>query len=149
MPAQLVGDALREVDASAPGPSPGGLLQKNDVGVQRFQVSGQLVEIDLLFGHLGMQHAGPGGHPLHTTGSNHPFVTHMIPVAHAPGFHISDGFETTVRVLWKTPDVIGGIVRVDLINHQVGVEYAVQTMARKTMYFYPITIAGLLCIDNL
>ena len=49
------------------------------------------------------KHAGPGGHPLHTAGSNHPFVTQMISVAHAPGFHISDGLETTVRVLWKTP----------------------------------------------
>jgi hypothetical protein len=81
-----------------------------------------------LLRNLGMDHASPGGHPLHTAVLQQAFVPGAVAVQHAPGDHVGHGFETAVRVVGKAGDVVVGLVAAKGVEHQKRVEPALQVL---------------------
>jgi len=43
-------------------------------------------------------------------------------MAHAAGEHVGHGLEAAMRVVGKSGDVIGGVVRAKLVEHQEGID---------------------------
>src|SRR5690606_34217698 len=101
------------------------------------RVPGRQVEPELeafhdalyLLRDLGMDHAAPGGHPLHATVFEQAFMAGAVTVQHAPGDHVGDGLEAAVRVVGKAGDVVVGLVATEGVEHQEGVEPALQRLA--------------------
>jgi hypothetical protein len=70
--------------------------------------------------------AAAGGHPLHAAVFQQAFVAGAVAVAHAAGEHVGDGLEAAVRVVGEAADVVAGLVGAEGVEHQEGVEPALQ-----------------------
>ena len=64
-----------------------------------------------------MDHAAPGGHPLHAAGAEIADIAEMVAVLHAAIEHVGDGLEAAVRVGRKAGDVVARIVGAELVEH--------------------------------
>ncbi len=69
-----------------------------------------------------MDDTATGGHPLHAAGAEQADIALVVAMAHAPGQHIGDGLEAAVRMVGKTADIVGRLVRAEFVQHQEGVE---------------------------
>ena len=81
-----------------------------------------------LLGHLGVDDAAPGGHPLHAAGLQQAGVAHAVVVAHATRLHDGDRLEAAVRVVGEAADVVAGRVAAEGIEHQEGIEPLLQRL---------------------
>ncbi len=75
-----------------------------------------------LLGHLAVDHAAAGGHPLHAAVGQQPFVAGRVAMAHAAGDHVGDGLEAAVRMIGKAGDVVAGLVGTKRVEHQERIE---------------------------
>jgi hypothetical protein len=57
-------------------------------------------------------------------------VARVVAVAHAPGDHVGDGLEAAVRMIGKAADVVVGVVGAEGVEHQEGVEPALQRLGQ-------------------
>lgn len=53
-----------------------------------------------------------------------------VAVAHAPGDHVGDGFEATVRMVGKPGDVVAGAVAAKGIEHQKRIQPPLQVLGQ-------------------
>src|SRR5205807_7339387 len=81
-----------------------------------------LHEAVFLIGHFRVDVAGPGSRPLHAAGPQRAGVALIVAVAHAAGEHIGHRLEPPVRVLGKAGEVVGRIVRAELVEQQERIE---------------------------
>src|SRR5207302_5664164 len=76
----------------------------------------------ILLGHLRVDDAAPGRHPLHPAAGELAAVAEVVLVAHVAVEHVGHGLEAAVRMRRKAGDVVGGVVRRELVEHEKGVE---------------------------
>src|SRR5947209_6631973 len=69
-----------------------------------------------------MEDAAACGHPLHITGGHLALVPQAIAVFHRAGEHICDGLDASVRVPWKSGEVVFRIVVAEIIQKQEWIE---------------------------
>ena len=69
-----------------------------------------------------------GRHPLHAAILQQAFMAGAVAMPHAPGDHVGDGLETTVRMIGKAGDVVVGLVAAKGIEHQERVEPVLQVL---------------------
>jgi hypothetical protein len=65
-----------------------------------------------------VNNAPPCCHPLHTTTFQITLITEMIFMSHMAIKYVGHGLETSMRVRWKTCNVITGIIGRKFIEHQ-------------------------------
>ena len=73
-----------------------------------------------------MDHAAPGGHPLHAAVAEQALVARAVAVAHAAGKHVGDGLEAAMRMVRKAGDVVVRVVAAERVQHQERIEAALQ-----------------------
>ena len=66
--------------------------------------------LSITLGHLLVQDATTGGHPLHVTGSHLALVAQAIAVFHGASEDVGDGLNATVRMPRKSGEVVSWIV---------------------------------------
>ncbi len=69
-----------------------------------------------------MDDAAAGGHPLHAAGLEKTGVSLVVAVPHAAREHVGHGLEAAMRMIGKAGEVIGGIVRAELVEHEEGID---------------------------
>src|SRR6266446_5772911 len=76
----------------------------------------------ILLGHLRVDDAAPGRHPLHAAAGELAAVAEVVLVAHVAVEHVGHGLEATVRMRRETGDVVGRVVGRELVEHEKGIE---------------------------
>jgi hypothetical protein len=101
----------------------------------------------ILLRDLGMDHATAGGHPLHAAVLEQALVAGAVTMQHAPGDHVGDGLEATVRVVGEASDVVVGLVAAKGVEHQEGVEPVLQRLGEHTGELDASAVCGRLAGD--
>jgi hypothetical protein len=96
----------------------------------------------LLLGHLAVNDAARSGHPLHAATLQQAGIAQVVFVAHAPFEHVGDGLEAAMRVRREAGDVVVGVVRAELVEHQEGVETLDTDAAEYAGQAYAGTVCG-------
>ena len=73
-------------------------------------------------GHLLMEDAAAGGHPLHVAGGHPALVAEAVAVLHRPGEHVGDGLDAAMRVPGKPGEVVAGVLVAEIVQQQERVE---------------------------
>ncbi len=73
-------------------------------------------------GHLLVENAAPGGHPLHIPGENGAAVAHAVGVLDLSAQHVGDRLDAPVRMPGEPGQVIGGFVVAEIVQQQERVE---------------------------
>ena len=73
-------------------------------------------------GHLLVQDAAAGRHPLHVAGGHFAFVAQTVAVLDRAGQHISDGLDPAVRMPGKSRQIIVWIVVAEIVQQQKRIE---------------------------
>mmetsp|Transcript_5844 Transcript_5844/g.22885 ORF Transcript_5844/g.22885 Transcript_5844/m.22885 type:complete len:339 (+) Transcript_5844:3134-4150(+) len=102
----------------------------------------------VLLGGLAVDHAAASGHPLHAAVADQAFMAGRVAVAHAAVQHVGDGLETAVRVVGEAGDVVVRVVRAEVVEHQEGVEAALQVLRQHPVQLDAGTVAGRLTGDE-
>ncbi len=125
---QLAGDQAHggAILALQDGDLPGGDLLVGGTG--HLQVGGQVdPQLETLhlavdaFGHLLVQDAAAGGHPLHVARTDDAGVAEAVAVGDGAFQHISDGLDAAVGVGGETGEIVGGVIRSEVVEEQEGV----------------------------
>jgi hypothetical protein len=88
-------------------------------------VDAAALALDATRGHLGVDHAGAGGHPLHVAGAEAAAVADGVLVLELALEDVADGLEAAVRMVGRADRLSGGVVdRAHLVEHQEGVDEA-------------------------
>ena len=95
-----------------------------------------------LLGHFAVDDAAAGSHPLHIAIAQQPFVAGRITVPHTAFEHIGDGLEPPVRMVGEAADIVAGLLGAEGIEHQEGVEPALQILRQHASQLDPGAIAG-------
>jgi hypothetical protein len=74
------------------------------------------------FWHFLMDNAAARGHPLDLPGRNSTAVPEAIAMLDRSRQDIGNGFDTPVRVPWKTGEIIVGNVVAKIVEQQKGIE---------------------------
>src|SRR3546814_20051459 len=61
-------------------------------------------------------------HPLHPTVPQQTFVAGAVAVTHTSGNHISDGLESSMRVIRKTANIVVRVIGTEAVEHQEGIQ---------------------------
>jgi hypothetical protein len=69
-----------------------------------------------------MDNAATGSHPLHIAAFQVAAVAQVVLMQHMAVEHVSDRFETAVRMTWESGDVIIRVFGAELVEHQKGVQ---------------------------
>src|SRR5260221_8763342 len=72
----------------------------------------------IALGHLLMQNAAAGSHPLHVAGAHFPFVAQAISMLDLAGQHISDGLDAPVRMPGKAGKIVRRIVVAKIVEQK-------------------------------
>ena len=73
-------------------------------------------------GHLLVNDAAAGGHPLHVTGADHPPVAHAVAMFHQAFEDVGDGLDPPVGMPGKAGQVLFRFAGMEVIQHQKRVE---------------------------
>nr|GEU28208.1 urease accessory protein G [Tanacetum cinerariifolium] len=90
----------------------------------------------LLLGHLGVDHAAAGRHPLHAAAGEQAFVAGAVPVAHAAFQHVAHRLEPAVRMAGEAGNIIVGLVAAEIVEHQERIEPALQRLRHHPVDFH-------------
>jgi hypothetical protein len=63
-----------------------------------------------------------------------------VPVTHTPRDHVCDCLETAMRMIGKAAYVIAGIIAGETVQHQVGIETALQILRQHTGQAHTVAI---------
>jgi hypothetical protein len=72
----------------------------------------------LLLRHFGVDDAAAGRHPLGAATLEFATMAEMIFVQHVAHQHVGHGFEATMRMSGKAGEIVVGIVRGKLVQHE-------------------------------
>ena len=75
-------------------------------------------------GHLLMQDAGPGGHPLHIARAQRAGVAEAIAMLDGAFQHIGDGLDAAMGVPWKPLLVELRVIVAEIVKQQEGIKLA-------------------------
>ena len=73
-------------------------------------------------GHLLVDDAAAGGHPLNVTGGNGAAIAHAVAVLHGSGQNVGDGFNAAMRMPGKSGKIIFGNVVAEIVEQQERIE---------------------------
>src|SRR5579864_6170271 len=94
---------------------------------RRGQVRPQLETVHapmlVAFGHLLVEDATAGGHPLHVSGSHFPLVAQAVAVFDGTGKHVSDRLDSAVRMPRESRAVVVGIVVSEIVQQKKRIEF--------------------------
>ena len=102
----------------------------------------------LLLGHLGMDDAAPGGHPLHAAGLEQADVADAVAMAHAALEHDRHGLEAAVRMVGKAADVVARGVAAEGVEHQERIEPLLQRLRQHARQLDAVAVGGGLAADD-
>jgi len=116
---------MREIRQSG---SEGGAMQTNASFLPLYHlVGGREVRPDLEAphqtfivtpGHFLVDDAAAGGHPLHVSRCNDPFIFHAVAMFHRAMDHVGDRLDPPMRVPGKPFQIMGRIIRVEVVEEQ-------------------------------
>ena len=89
-----------------------------------------------------MDDAAARGHPLHIAAFEVAAIAEMVFMQHVTIEHIGHGFKAAVRMTGKTGDVIVGVFRAELVEHQKGIEPRLRRLADAPAQFDAGAIRG-------
>jgi hypothetical protein len=89
-----------------------------------------------------------GRHPLHAAAGQQAFIAGAVAVAHAAGQHVGDRFKAAVRVVGEAGDVIVGLLRTEIVQHQERVEATLQGLGQHAVDLHASAIHHGLAADN-
>jgi len=95
-----------------------------------------------LLGQFGVNHATTRRHPLDSTWFKQAFIADAVAVPHAPGNHVSDGFETSMRVIGKACEIIVRVVAAKCIQHQERIKSTLQRLREHTIELHARAIGS-------
>src|SRR6185437_1458712 len=101
-----------------------------------------------LLGHLGVDDAAPGGHPLDAARLQQADVADAVVVAHAAFLHDRHRLETAVRVIRKAADVVDRLVAAEGVEHQEGVEALLQALREDPSELDAVAVGRRLATDE-
>ena len=102
----------------------------------------------LLLGHLRVDDAAAGGHPLHAARLEQADVADAVAVAHAALEHDRHGLEAAVRMVGKAADVVGRGIAAEGVEHQERVEPALQRLGQDAGQADAVAVGGRLAADD-
>ena len=70
-------------------------------------------------------------------------------VPHSSRNHVSDGFKSSVWVIWKTAAVVIGIIAAKVVEHQEGVKPSLVRLCQNAREFDAIAVSSRLSHDLL
>ncbi len=76
----------------------------------------------IAFGHLLVDDAASGRHPLHVARGDDAAVPQAITVFDRPGEHVGDGFDAAMRVPGEAGQVVGRDVVTEVVEQKKGIE---------------------------
>src|SRR5690606_12691747 len=89
-----------------------------------------------------MNHAAAGDHPLHAAVLKYAFMSCAVAVTHASRNHVGDGLKPAMRVVGKAGDIVVGVVAAERVQHQEGIQPALQRLTEYAGEPYPCAIGG-------
>ncbi len=78
--------------------------------------------VGVALGHLLVQDAAAGRHPLHVAGGHLALVAEAVAVLDRAGKHVGDGLDAAMRMPGKSREVILGILVAKIVQQQKGIE---------------------------
>jgi len=105
--------------------------------------------LTISLGHLLMQDAAAGCHPLHITGCHLAFVTQAISVLDRACEHVSDRLDAAMRMPRESRDVVLGIVVTEIIEQKEGIELLGFAETKGSLKLYAGTLNGGRGLDDL
>src|SRR6267143_6470177 len=94
---------------------------------RRRQVRPQLEAVHaagrVALGHLLMDDAAAGGHPLDVAGGDGAAIAHAVAVLHGPGKHVGDRLDAAVRMPRETRQVIFRNIVTKIVEQEEGVKF--------------------------
>ena len=102
----------------------------------------------LLLRDFRMDDAPARRHPLHATVLQQAFMARAVAVQHAPGDHVGDGLEASVRMVGEAGDVVVGLVAAKGVQHQKRVQPLLQVLGQHTGQLDTGTVRGGLALDQ-
>ena len=101
------------------------------------------------FGHLLVQNAAAGRHPLHVAGGHAALVAQAVAVRHLAGQHIRDGLDSPVRMPGKARQIIRRIVVAKIVQQQERIELRGLAKAEGALQFHARAFDGGFGFKNL
>ena len=79
--------------------------------------------VRVAFGHLLVENAAAGGHPLHVAGGHAALVAERVAVRDLAGEHIGDGLDAAVRMPGEAGQIVGRILVAKVVEQQERIEF--------------------------
>ena len=76
----------------------------------------------IALGHLLMDDAAAGGHPLDVAGGDGAVVAHAVAMFDGSGEHVGDGLDAAVRMPGEAGQIVGGHVVAEIVEQQERIE---------------------------
>src|SRR4029077_9757637 len=73
-------------------------------------------------GHLLVDDAAAGGHPLDVAGGDSAAVPHAVAVLDRSGQHVRDRLDAAVRMPWKAGEIVGGHIVAEVVEKEKRIE---------------------------
>ena len=86
-------------------------------------------------GHLLVQNAAPGGHPLDVSGGHLALVAQAVAVLHFAGQDVRDRLNAAMRMPRESSQVIGGILVAEIVQQEEWIEFLGLAKAEGTLQF--------------
>ena len=78
--------------------------------------------VGVAFGHLLVEDAAAGGHPLDVAGGHLALVAEAVAVLDFAGQDVGDGLDAAMRVPGEAGEVVGGILVAEVVEQEEGIE---------------------------
>jgi hypothetical protein len=105
--------------------------------------------VRVTLGHLLVENAAPGGHPLHISCGDGPVIAHTIAVRHFSAKYIRDRFDTAMKVPGKPGYVLTWVIVAKVVKQQEWVEGAWIAKAKGSLQMNACTFNGGLALECL
>ena len=70
----------------------------------------------ITLGHLLVEDSAAGSHPLHVAGGHLALVAKAVAVFHRAGEHVGDRLNSSVRMPWKSRQIVFGVVVAEIVQ---------------------------------
>jgi hypothetical protein len=128
------------------------LITRRSHLLRRRQVGPELEAVHaaggISLGHLLVNDATAGCHPLHVARCDSAVVAHAVAVLNGSGEYIGDGLDTAVRVPGKSGEVVFGDIVSEIVQEQEGIEVVGVAEAEGAAEMHSRTFEGRLGLDK-